>query len=56
MVSAGPVAGTGLRFLPVYHQGNQNSSDEEAEQVANLVRTWSTESPAGLTSRVWRNR
>ena len=39
VVSAGPVAGTGLRFLPVYHQGNQNSSDEEAEQVANLVRS-----------------
>ena len=39
VVSAGPVAGSGLRFLPVSHQGNQNSSDEEADQVANLVRS-----------------
>ena len=39
VVSAGPVAGTGLRFLPVSHQGNQNSSDEEAEQVVNMVRS-----------------
>ena len=39
VVSAGPVAGTGLRFLPVSHQGNQNSSDEEADQVAKLVRS-----------------
>ena len=39
VVSAGPVAGTGLRFLPVSHRGNQNSSDEEADQVANLVRS-----------------
>ena len=38
VVSAGPVAGTGLRFLPVYHQGNQNSSDEEADQVSHLLR------------------
>ena len=38
VVCAGPVAGTGLRFLPVSHRGNQNSSDEEADQVANLVR------------------
>ena len=39
VASAGPVAGTGLRFLPVSHQGNQNSSDEEADQVANMVRS-----------------
>ena len=39
VVSAGPVAGNGLRFLPVPHQGNQNSSDEEADQVAKLVRS-----------------
>ena len=39
VVSAGPVAGTGLRFLPVSHQGNQNSPDEEADQVANLIRS-----------------
>ena len=39
VVSAGPVAGSGLRYLPVSHRGNQNSSDEEADQVANLVRS-----------------
>ena len=39
VASASPVAGTGLRFLPVSHQGNQNSSEEEVDQVANLVRS-----------------
>ena len=38
VVSAGTVSGTGLRFLPVLHRGNQSSSDEEAEMVAELVR------------------
>lgn len=38
IVSAGPVGGTGLRFLPVPHDGNQNSSPEEADQVQALVR------------------
>ena len=37
IVSPGPIEGTGLRFLPVSHQGNQNSSDEEADVVAALV-------------------
>ena len=39
VISAGTVAGAGLRFLPVAHQGNQNSSDEEANKVAALVGT-----------------
>jgi len=39
VVSAGPVNGTGLRFLPVSHQGNHNYSDEEADLVASLVRS-----------------
>ena len=34
VISTGSVTGTGLRFLPVPHQGNQNSSSEEAGQVA----------------------
>ena len=34
---AGPIAGTGLRFVPVEHDGNQSDSPEEAEQVAQLV-------------------
>ncbi|RWJ74663.1 MAG: TM0106 family RecB-like putative nuclease [Mesorhizobium sp.] len=33
-----PVSGAGLRFLPVMHHGNQNSSPEEAEAVAALVK------------------
>ena len=37
--SPGPVSGTGLRFLPVPHRGNQSSSDEEAAVVAELVRS-----------------
>ena len=40
------LAGTGLRFVPVAHQGNPQSSQEEAEAVARLVaellrRRWS---------------
>jgi predicted RecB family nuclease len=35
--SAGKVRGAGLRFLPVVHQGNQNSSPEEAEAIGKLV-------------------
>lgn len=34
---AGPLAGTGLRFIPVEHKGNQSDSPEEAEKVAELV-------------------
>ncbi len=33
----GIMGGTGLRFLPVEHSGNQNSSPEEADVIANLV-------------------
>jgi predicted RecB family nuclease len=35
--SAGCITGTGLRFLPVEHAGNQNSAPEEAECVRDLV-------------------
>ena len=34
---SGSLAGTGLRFVPVEHQGNQSDSVEEAEKVAELV-------------------
>lgn len=30
-------AGTGLRYLPVAHQGNQSSSPEEADRIRDLV-------------------
>jgi uncharacterized protein len=35
--STGPIHGTGLRYIPVQHNGNQNSSAEEAEVVKGLV-------------------
>jgi AAA domain/RNase_H superfamily len=34
---AGPIAGTGLRFVPVEHQANQSDSPEEVEKVAEVV-------------------
>jgi len=33
----GPVSGSGLRYLPVEHRGNQNCSPEEAEALRTLV-------------------
>ena len=35
--SRGKLTGSGLRYVPVVHQGNQSSSPEEAEVVAALV-------------------
>jgi uncharacterized protein len=35
--AAEPLGGTGLRFAPVEHTGNQNESPEEVEQVAAMV-------------------
>jgi uncharacterized protein len=37
--SAGPLSGSGLRYLPVAHSGNQNCSPEEAQAIATLVNT-----------------
>lgn len=37
VISAGPLSGAGLRYLPVEHTGNQNCSPEEADAVAKLV-------------------
>jgi uncharacterized protein len=33
----GPLDGTGLRFVPVSHFGNQNESEEEIEKVSSLI-------------------
>jgi predicted RecB family nuclease len=33
----GPMDGTGLRFMPVVHSGNQSDSPEEVERIAELV-------------------
>lgn len=35
--STSRVFGTGLRFLPVVHEGNQSSAPEEADQIKQLV-------------------
>jgi uncharacterized protein len=35
--SRGRIAGSGLRYLPVEHRGNQNSSPEEGEAIAKMV-------------------
>jgi uncharacterized protein len=37
--SAGPLSGSGLRYLAVAHSGNQNCSPEEAQAIATLVNT-----------------
>jgi len=36
--SPGPISGSGLRYLPVDHSGNQNCSPEEVEAIGNLVQ------------------
>jgi uncharacterized protein len=33
----GPLDGTGLRFVPVTHSGNQSDSPEEVERIAGLI-------------------
>ncbi|CFX30143.1 conserved protein of unknown function [Candidatus Filomicrobium marinum] len=35
--SDGAISGSGLRYVPVHHTGNQNCSPEEAEEVSKLV-------------------
>lgn len=37
VITAGRVSGTGLRYLPVPHEGNQSSSPEEASCVRDVV-------------------
>ena len=38
VIGRGPLAGHGLRFVPVKHAGNTNASTEEADRVAALIR------------------
>jgi hypothetical protein len=58
-ITSSRVKGSGLRFLPIVHEGNQSSSPEEAEAVKKLVEeilsagtTWidreGREAPIGL--------
>ncbi|WP_245322006.1 TM0106 family RecB-like putative nuclease [Mesorhizobium sp. WSM1497] len=37
VISTGPISGSGLRYLPIAHSGNQNSSPEEADAIHRLV-------------------
>jgi superfamily I DNA and/or RNA helicase len=37
VVSSGRLRGTGLRFLPIVHSGNQSSSPEEADCVCEII-------------------
>ena len=39
VISPSPLTGSGLRYLPSPHSGNQNSSDEEAAAISALVRS-----------------
>jgi predicted RecB family nuclease len=38
LIGSGALSGTGVRYLPVVHQGNTSESPEEAQAVASLVR------------------
>jgi hypothetical protein len=38
LTGTGALSGTGVRFVPVVHEGNTNESAEEAQAVAGLVR------------------
>jgi uncharacterized protein len=38
LAGSGELSGTGVRFVPVAHEGNSNESSEEAAVVARLVR------------------
>ena len=55
IVSNGPIRGSGLRFVPVEHDGNQSSSPEEAEAVSALV-TRLLDEPASWIDRYGNRR
>ncbi|KRB30871.1 nuclease [Mesorhizobium sp. Root172] len=37
IISSGPINGSGLRYIPITHSGNQNSSPEEADAIHRLL-------------------
>jgi uncharacterized protein len=55
VTSSGRIQGTGLRFLPVAHEGNQNSAPEEAEVIQRLVEE-TLAAGASWTDRDGRSR
>ena len=50
LIAPDPLGGTGLRFVPVLHQGNVNASDEEAARVRDLVNTLTSRSAGWVDS------
>jgi uncharacterized protein len=50
LVGVSPLAGTGTRYVPVEHAGNQNESREEADRIAELVSAL-VEGDASWTTR-----
>ena len=55
--SAGPLSGTGLRYLPVPHAGNDTDSAEEARTIAELVAVAARDAAdAGSTATAARPR
>ena len=55
LLAPGPLGGTGLRFLPVSHQGNVNASDEEAACVRDLVHILTTQDTGWVDSAGKKN-
>ena len=56
VVGTGPLAGHGLRFVPVAHAANTNASGEEAECVAELIRELLDAGAAWVDSQGIQNR
>ena len=56
LVASGALGGTGLRFLPVPHQGNVNASDEEAQRLEALVRRLINEGASWIDDEGQRRR
>ena len=50
LLDAAPMSGSGLRFLPVLHEGNQSASPEEAERIAAVIRELLAGEPKWVTA------
>lgn len=56
LITVGGLDGTGLRYVPVAHQGNVNASDEEADRIRDLVHTVILQEAVWVDSAGKRNR
>jgi uncharacterized protein len=52
VIAAPPLAGSGIRFIGVPHEGNSNDAPEEAQAIAEVVRRL-LESPPNWLSGRW---